>query len=514
MPLVILLLCLWAFAVGCGSGGGTLVLPYPAPFNAAKGEGKLINTKLVVTYPTGSTGTQPGLDAEYTQAICMGLTASQCAANEASLNTPPFGNFDVTKDPIANNALGIKAIDAVKIDYIALNVDQSAVTVSGGIVIPNVAPASLKGLILYFHGTTAQRSFVPSNFLTPANPNGDGEGPLLAAIWASQGYVVVMPDYVGLGDDQTHPHPYILYPSQSAQSGLAMMRAARTLLANYYGITGPLPLFITGYSEGGSYSLEAEHLMQNNPLYASALNVTLRKAAPLSGAFDLTGTMVPYFLDDVTATHNNWYSLDPEESGLSKPYLTAYFGLGFASYSGVAPTDIFAGAFYTCATTSACSGSKNLMDLFYNSALVNGDTADADDIIALLAYDQAVLVKYNVNSNAITPLLTDTYATALMRLDTANPLYKQLAGANTYHFVPSVPVTLVSLMEDSLVTRKNTDVAFSYFEKQNPGGPYKEDLVNNANFLVEGLSSASPVDHSTELPFMSVLLLNEFNTTT
>lgn len=190
------------------------------PFYTAKGEGKLISGKLIVSYPTTTASpTEPGLSALYSEAICAGLTPAQCATNQASLDSPEFGNFNLKDDPIGHNPLGIKVIDAVKIDYTALNVDQSGVTVSGGIVIPEVAPSSIRGLILYYHATTAQRSNVPSNFVTPDNPGGDPEGLLLAALWASDGYVVAMPDYIGLGDDTTHPHPYVAYPKETRKVG-------------------------------------------------------------------------------------------------------------------------------------------------------------------------------------------------------------------------------------------------------------------------------------------------------
>lgn len=213
------------------------------PFNRAKGEGTLISDKLIVSYPTKTaSSTEPGLGALYGQAVCAGLTPAQCATNQASLDSPEFGNFNLNKDPIGNNPLGIKLIDALKIDYTAIKVDQSAVTVSGGIVIPEVAPSSIKGLILYYHATTVQRSNVPSNLVTPDNPGGDQEGIPLAALWASAGYVVVMPDYIGLGDDTTHRHPYVAYPRENAQSGLAMLLAARSVLSSEYHITGQLPL--------------------------------------------------------------------------------------------------------------------------------------------------------------------------------------------------------------------------------------------------------------------------------
>jgi hypothetical protein len=61
-------------------------------------------------------------------------------------------------------------------------------------------------------------------------------------------------------------------------------------------------LYLTGYSEGGAYALQAARMMHENPRYASALDVALKLALPMSGVFDLTRTMLPYLFDNVSAT--------------------------------------------------------------------------------------------------------------------------------------------------------------------------------------------------------------------
>ncbi len=507
-----LLICLSLLGSGCGTNGTpSPSLSQSSPFSG-QGEGALINQQPTMKYPTATTPTQAGLDTFYSQTICpSSLSTQQCATNEASLNTTEFGNFDLAANPIANNSLGIKTVDAIKIDYTAVNIDQSAVTVSGGIAVPEVAPASLKGIILYFHGTTTQRTNVPSNFTAPANSSYT-DGILLAAVWASQGYVVVMPDYIGLGDDTTHPHPYVVYPSQNAQSGLAMVKAARSLLAGSYQITGTLPLYITGYSEGGAYALEAAHLMQDNSGYASELNVQLRMAAPLSGFFDLSGTGLSYLFDnmDINQNNNQWYSPNPALSIASKPFLSAYLVLSFANYSGIVPTDILTSTFYNYPCASGQKNCDNLDGLYFTDP----QSANYDLTVTTLALSQA---EYTGNwgfftDNSIAGLLTTTYSTALMNKDVNNPLYQQVVNADTYEFVPSFPVTLISLEQDSVVTRKNSDVAFAYFTQHNSQGLYQEELVPNSDFLVYGIYAAGPIDHTTEFPFLSILILNQFNT--
>ena len=504
--------------------------PLPPPFNFRQGEGRLLTSTLVTTYATGASTPAPtsaeadpavpDLDTYYLGTICpTSLDPADCAGNELNLNTAEFGNFDLGADPIANNPLGIKEVDAVKVTYGALNVGGVPVTVSGGIVIPELPPASLKGIVLYFHGTTLQRSAVPSNFITAANPDGNDAGMLLGALWASQGYIVVMPDYIGLGDDTADPHPYVVYPDENAQSGLAMVNAARAYLltaarSRHFGFSAPLfrrlPLFITGYSEGGAYALDAARLMQSNPGYALALNAVLKDVVPISGAFDLTGTMLPYLFDNITVAHNNWFSLTPIISAGSKPALGADIALSFAAYQNIVPTDILVDSFYTCTTANLpdCGTSGNLDGLFYEA-----DISDTAALLALLTQATDSGTGWSLFNNPFTLLITAAYAEALQQGDTSNPLYAALLAADTYKFNPDFPLALVSLQQDSVVTRINTDVAYSYFTGQNPLGPYQEFLVANADFLTPPLLGDTPalVDHLSELPFLAVLALHQFN---
>jgi hypothetical protein len=71
----------------------------------------------------------------------------------------------------------------------------------------------------------------------------------------------------------------------------------------------------------------------------------------------------------------------------------------------------------------------------------------------------------------------------------------------------------VSLEQDSVVTRVNSDVAYTYFEQKNSKGSYQEDLVPNTNFFIPGYFADGNIDHLSELPFLGVLILNQFNTT-
>lgn len=492
-----------SLGIGCGSGSNPMNTTSEPPFNTGLGEGNLVSSTTVQTYPTlGSNGM--ALDTFYSQMVCpSGAANSICTTNEASLDTSQFGNFDLSADPIGKNSLGIEKVDAIKIDYTAINVDGSADTVSGGIAMPEVSASSIKGMILYFHGTTVNPTNVPSNFAPLSSSSSYTDGTLMAALWASQGYVVIMPDYIGLGDDTTHPHPYVVYPQQNAQSGLAMVKASRTLLAKNYGLTATLPFFTTGYSEGGAYSLEAGHLMQTNSAYASTLNVTLRKVVPLSGFFDLSNTGLAYlFANTQSEGVAPYYIYDLSLMQASKPFLMGYLVSSYAHYASVAPTDIFAAQF-----DPPCSPN---CDTLYQLYFTSNPT---DTIVATEANYYATQAGYlNQGSNSATPLLTSAYAMALMNHDTTNPLYKQVAGADTYTFTPQFPVALLSLQQDSVVTRANSDIAYNYFTSKGPASLFQEILIPNTAFETPGyLYGYYNIDHTTELPFLAVLMLNQFD---
>lgn len=474
--------------------------PLPPPFDTKLGEGTLADSTVVQVYPTSA---DTGLDGFYQQIACPPNADSNiCNTNTASLNTSQFGNFDLSTNPIANNAAGVQKVDAIKVHYTAINVDGTADTVSGGIAMPELPASAIRGLILYFHGTTTDRTKVPSNFVPLSNSSSYTDGTLLAAVWASQGYVVAMPDYIGLGDDTSHPHPYVVYPQQNAQSGLAMVKAARALLSKNYGLSGTLPFFTTGYSEGGAYALEAGKLMQLNSAYASTLQVTLRKVVPLSGFFDLSTTGLSYLFANIQAQGPPYYVYDVTDSELSKPYLMAYLVSSYAHYAGALPSDIFAAPF-----DPPCSPE---CDTLYNLYFTSNS---GDDYVIAKSDEYASDAGYlGQQGSSAQPLLTAAYAAALMNHDITNPLFQQIASADTYLFTPQFPVTVLSLEQDSIVTRANSDIAFSYFTLKNPAGPYQKVLIPNASFETPGyVYGYYEIDHTTELAFMSVLMLNQFN---
>lgn len=81
----------------------------------------------------------------------------------------------------------------------------------------------MKGIVLYFFPATLDKSAFPS-----ARKNKFYR--LIAALYAIKGFPVVFFDYLGMGLDSTHVHPYLFYPQQQVTAGIYVMNSALNIL--------------------------------------------------------------------------------------------------------------------------------------------------------------------------------------------------------------------------------------------------------------------------------------------
>jgi acetyl esterase/lipase len=100
--------------------------------------------------------------------------------------------------------------------------------------------------------------------------------------FAADGYLVVMPDYIGLGKGEKS-HLYHHVPTQAGAT-IDMMRAVREFNEQIAVQENGL-LFSTGYSQGGHAALSFHKVVQEN--YADEFRITA--SVPMSGAYDLAG---------------------------------------------------------------------------------------------------------------------------------------------------------------------------------------------------------------------------------
>lgn len=241
------------------------------------------------------------------------------------------GYFDLLANPIQNNPLGVTAVSFQPVNYqttVDLPTGTQSFQVSGGLLAPQgIDKTKLKGVVVYFHGTTFDKSTVPSNYSVEAQ--------LCASLFASQGYIVVAPDYIGQGVDWRNVHPYVLYPQVSAKTAVDMLAAVKPLISSQYQLTADDPalkLFSVGYSEGGAYSLWFNSVISGTPGVLDPL-YALTHSVGLEGAYNTSNVVKNFLFSDVGKGASNPYNIQSLAlTNFVKPLLTADALLSFGTY--------------------------------------------------------------------------------------------------------------------------------------------------------------------------------------
>lgn len=159
-----------------------------------------------------------------------------------------------------------------KITYNTPDVQGNASVASAFMAVPDNADFTYP-LLCYQHGTSSSKSDVPSNL------NQESQLPILMA---GLGFLVVTPDYLGLGDSPGF-HPYV-HAETEASAGVDGLRALQDF-ANDEGFCYENRLFLTGYSQGGHASAALHRFLDGSDEF----NVVA--AAHLSGPYNISGVM-------------------------------------------------------------------------------------------------------------------------------------------------------------------------------------------------------------------------------
>ncbi len=164
-----------------------------------------------------------------------------------------------------------------KIQYETVGGANEATTASAALMVPTGLGGSCTGarpIVEYAHGTTTDRAFDMTNL-----NNAEALG--MAAIFASQGYIVVAPDYAGYDTSTLPYHPYLIAEQQSKDMIDALTAARKALpLASVSSTHDNGRLFIAGYSQGGYVAMATHRAMQ-------AAGMTVTASAPMSGPYAL-----------------------------------------------------------------------------------------------------------------------------------------------------------------------------------------------------------------------------------
>ncbi|GAA0890830.1 hypothetical protein GCM10009122_05090 [Fulvivirga kasyanovii] len=208
-------------------------------------------------------------------------------------------------------------VQVYKLIYHTVDGQGAPTIASGALYIPKPYPCDAP-LAAYLHGTILDEASVPSNL--------SGVEGAIGWAMATDGYVVPLPDYIGLGESPG-VHPYV-HAQSEATASIDMMRASRQLCGTLgVGLNGQV--FIAGYSQGGHATLATQREIERN--HGSEFN--LEYVAAGAGPYDLSGTQkdfafdnpfypnpsfLPYVLQGYQEVYGNIYS------SLSDVYVSPY----------------------------------------------------------------------------------------------------------------------------------------------------------------------------------------------
>lgn len=329
------------------------------------------------------------------------------------------------------------SLNLYKLRYRSLNDVGAPVVLSALVVLPQ--GGAPKGLILFNHGTTADRNASPSRFTGYVQEGVFASETELATLaFATGGYAVAMPDYLGLGDDKG-PHPYPL-GSINSRSAIDLILPARSLASRQNIAVGPR-LFVAGYSEGGATAMWTVKNLESK----AGAGYKVTAAAPMSGPYDLSdvtrqGLIAPIAnLQDIAV----------------RLYLLGYTLHYFQVRHGLKLTDYLTPSM--AATVAAVFG-KDLPD---------------GTILQRLALT-AILTGANQSLNrAITP----RFKKAIQNLDTSDPIVRELRKSDCFDWSPRTPLLLTYLPNDTIVASANTLKAIKTMRARGVGANVVRDYA-------------------------------------
>lgn len=189
------------------------------------------------------------------------------------------------------------ASHSVKLFYLTYRTEYQgkAINSKGLLLVPD--DIDTINLLAYFHGTQLPLKIAGIEKQIPSFYKGGKEDFLevrnMGLTWASAGYTVFIPDYIGYGITSEKEHPYLYFPEMFKSNVDGLLAAKEFLTAKGY--TENKRLFLTGWSQGAGACLSAHQYIQED--YTGQFTVIA--SSGLAGPYNFSG-----FLDDVLKKKN------------------------------------------------------------------------------------------------------------------------------------------------------------------------------------------------------------------
>ncbi|WP_312164589.1 hypothetical protein [Phenylobacterium sp.] len=262
-------------------------------------------------------------------ALLAGCMSPPARPAPEGVRLTPLRTISTLEAKILLRLTGVRAsvaypVDCYRMEYPASDGNGGTVRLSGLLALPRGAPA--RRLVSFQHGTATTRTAVPSK--------PDGTGLAAAVVFAGAGYMLIAPDYPGMG---TAPgrHPY--YVAQAiGPSVTAMIEAAGRLEG-----APAAPVFLAGFSEGGWATLAALRMLEDE-------GRPVLGAAAVAGAYDLRRISLPAAMKGGAPAHSlylaylAWGYADHYGRPLDSVLTPAYAERVERLFSGTPPKQIMA----------------------------------------------------------------------------------------------------------------------------------------------------------------------------
>lgn len=470
--------------------------------------GKAYEVEPIATYGVEA------LESDYLKSFChtLDVGSKKCIENIKSVQKAEgFQGFDLTQHPISKNPLEIDQVEAVKVKYQTPGVFHDMRSVSGSFLIPHSKSGKIRGVVLFFHPTLFGKYNAPSYSKDNRILN------VLADVFASQGYVVATPDYIGLGDDDKVAHPYIAYPKVNTDDGLSLLKVLKTYLADQKKISKSehLNLFVASYSEGGGYALWFSKLAQMDPFqkksdsYRSILNANhyvLKHTAGISGAYNYSQVAMDWFFSNTTTEDEKYNIASTFLSTASKAGLLAHFLVSYAYYHHVDAKKFLNPDFYDMKCSFFAFGCK-LNGVQYNlSDIWTAKAKEAE--IGRAVFSSSLGKSFSDKTYRILPTTANNGLALLSEDLSKNQEFKDFIAQSDIDSWKSVsPITLIYLKQDSIVTNLHSKMAYEKMHDL-----HQSPWVDQVEFDADLLSGVSPkVDHVKGMDYLMIPALLKFN---
>lgn len=302
-----------------------------------------------------------------------------------------------------SSGMTLNPVKSYKVTYNTTDVHGNPTVASGAVYIPTLTNCDYAPILAYEHGTEFVRGDVPSN------NEYIGRG----LYFSTTGYITVMPDYLGLGDN---PGIHLYQHSETeATATLDLVRAVREYLdtaSNEINDNGQF--FLTGYSHGGHAAMATNKYVEDNSL-SNEFDVTA--CAPLSGAFDQSGAQFDLIFDG----DSNYYA-SPFLPYILASYQEAYGDL-YQNYNEV----------YDATHASQIQ------------TYINAGTYTFAQWISLLGTNHYSFMQDTVLQAMKADLNRDSH-----------PINRALKANDLYDWVPQNPIRMLYCGNDSMVSPENS----------------------------------------------------------